>query len=316
MNPAVPLAAAIGVLAVSGCAATAGTADGVIDAAAARVPVGGRIGEPALGETSGLAASPSGDAVLWAINDSGNAAVLYALDTRGSALARVALDADNRDWEALDGGSVDGIPTLLIGDTGDNLRSRREGRVLLVAEPDAISVGVDAPLPVRTLRFRYPDGAHDIESLALADEALWMLDKPALGAGGERRASGVYRIPLSAWRAGDDTVPAVERVGDYLAPSGGLAAGLAASVFGVDLGYPTALDLDAERGHAWVLTYQDVLRYDRQGAESWAQTLAREPASRRRHGLHQAEALTVFGDGAVVYTSEGRDADLQVIDPP
>jgi len=66
---------------------------------------------------------------------------------------------------------------------------------------------------------------------------------------------------------------------------------------------------------AWVLTYEEVQRFDRQGDESWALTLAREPVARHRHGLAQAEALAVTASGLVVYTSEGKGAPLDALPP-
>jgi len=252
---------------------------------------------------------------------------VHALNANGDALGSFAVAARNRDWESLSSGVLDGVATLVIGETGDNLRHHDGAALLLVAEPDlatAPSGAVDGPpLPVRRLAFVYEDGPRDVEALSLAGGAVWLLDKPPLAADGSRRPSGVYRLEPFA-RSGRATAgatpagaaPAVaRRVGEFLAPSGGLIARLAASVAGVDLGYPTGLELDAQRGHAWVLTYRDVLRYDRVGEEPWERTLARAPARRIAHGLAQAEALALDASGAVVVSSEGRAAPLLAIVP-
>ena len=285
-------------------------------------PPDARLGDPALTETSGLTASPAGPGRFWAINDSGNAARVHALNANGDALGSFAVAARNRDWESLSSGVLDGVATLVIGETGDNLRHHEGAALLLVAEPElatAPSGAVDGtPLPVRRLAFVYEDGPRDVEALSLTGGAVWLLDKPPLAADGSRRPSGVYRLePFE--RSGSATAgaaPAVaRRVGEFLAPSGGLIARLAASVAGVDLGYPTGLELDAQRGHAWVLTYRDVLRYDRVGEEPWERTLARAPARRIAHGLAQAEALALDASGAVVVSSEGRAAPLLAIVP-
>jgi len=286
-------------------------------------PPGTRLGDPALTETSGLTASPSGQGVFWAINDGGHAPRLHALDATGQSLGRIDIAAVNRDWEALDGGIIDGVATLIIGETGDNRRRHARSALLLVDEPVPTStpdgVAPREALPVRRIAYRYSDGARDVEAMGLSEGVVWLLDKPPLQADGSRRASGVYRLALGTPRGadpepgdgpGEGRVAVAERVGEFLAPSGGLLARLAATVAGVDLGYPTGLALDASRGHAWVLTYRDVLRYDRRGAESWADTLARAPSRSVPHGLAQAEALALDASGAVVFSSEGRSAPL------
>ena len=282
----------------------------------------GTLGDPGLVETSGLASSPRDALALWAVNDSGAGPVLHALDLEGGPLGRVRIDVDARDWEDLASATLGGVPTLIVADTGDNRRRHDVARLHLVAEPDfptAPDDEVPVPGPYATLVFGYEDGPQDVESVAHADGAFWLLSK-APPANGAPVPAGVYRLDASAEtiaaatdaRArGVEPEPLVARRVATMAPRPrNLAARLALSLAGVDLNHPTALDIDVARGIAWVLTYSEVLRFDRRNDEPWSETLARPGRAVHVHGLAQAEALAATPGGLVVLTSEGRGAAL------
>jgi hypothetical protein len=162
-------------------------------AAAAAYAPAVRVGEitaPELAEISGLAAARVTSGRLWVVNDSGNAAKLYALDMRGGLVASVAVEgAENRDWEDLAAGpGRGGRPALYIGDIGDNDHDRDDLAVYRVPEPRV--TGVEAVAAER-FRFRYPDGRHDAEALAV-DPRSGRVHVVTKGLGGAR----VYRFPL------------------------------------------------------------------------------------------------------------------------
>lgn len=144
----------------------------------------------ALPELSGLAPSQRHPGVLWAINDSGNAPVLYALDTKDCRIrGQHTLSSPNTDWEALASGrNADGEPVLWVGDSGDNLRSRRSVRVLEVPEP---ALGITSGA-ARSHRFTYPGGPRDAEALMAEKDGshLCVIAKSATGP--------LYRIPVRA----------------------------------------------------------------------------------------------------------------------
>jgi hypothetical protein len=131
----------------------------------------GRIAYPELIETSGLVASRRHHGVLWAHNDSGNAAVLFAVGADGAALARYVFPASvtATDWEDI--GLVrgrDGRPDrLVLADIGDNARKRERVRFVFVDEPDPAQDTEDAVLlsTVDVVEARYPDGPHNAEAL-------------------------------------------------------------------------------------------------------------------------------------------------------
>ncbi len=266
-------------------------------------------------ETSGLAVSQADNNHLWAINDSGNDPVIYAMDTSGKALAQLPIEASNRDWEDLDSAFINGVETLIIADTGDNLRRNAWARLWMVTPSPSDALSPSSP---RELRFSYEDGPRDVESVAVAGDALWLISKEAPAAG-TPQAGHVYELPLSVIRDAMTTAPAELPIARYAGvvwkPRPSLTARLALSFANVDLDQATALDIDETRGVAWLLTYLDVRRFDRQGAEPWSRTLSREPAARYSHGLQQAEALAVSNDGVVVYTSEGKFAPIDGLPP-
>jgi hypothetical protein len=121
-----------------------------------------------LTESSGLATSRRQPGILWTHNDSGHAPVLFAVTIAGKLLGRWHLRKTRMtDWEAMDigPGPREGVDYLYIGDIGDNLSRRREITVLRVREPSVRAKSREAA--AETLQFRYPDGPHDAEALAI-----------------------------------------------------------------------------------------------------------------------------------------------------
>lgn len=120
-------------------------------------------------ESSGLAHSRAHPGVFWIHNDSGDSARFFAVDDLGHTLAAYHLDGvDPVDWEdmALGPGPDDG-PWIYLGDIGDNLEDRKQIAVHRLPEPDPrASGGGDLVLAgAEVIRFSYPDGPHDAETL-------------------------------------------------------------------------------------------------------------------------------------------------------
>jgi uncharacterized protein YjiK len=96
---------------------------------------------------------------LWAQEDSGNPPNLILLSHEGNVTKTIPLKgATNRDWEdmALAGDQ------LYVADIGDNNLAYNEYRIYQFTEP---SSSVDAIETYKTIRFKYPDGAHDAEAI-------------------------------------------------------------------------------------------------------------------------------------------------------
>lgn len=140
-------------------------------------------------ESSGVAVSRAHPGVLWTHNDSGDGPYLYATDTSGRDLGSVRVPgADAVDWEDL---ALGPCPRqqgdcLFIGDVGDNFEGRVWVTVYAVPEPDPPRSGGDTLRVTRApavLHFRYPDGAHDVETLYVSplDGTVFLVTKGRSG---------------------------------------------------------------------------------------------------------------------------------------
>lgn len=164
----------------------------------------GTVSSPAITEASGLASSWLDDDTWWITNDSGDSARIFAVDGRGQLIATVRLvGAEARDWESLAiGPPVHGSsPSVYVGDTGNNQvlsnpsKARDTLRVYRFPEPVLRSGGDPQVLSVRveTLRFRFPDGPHDVEAMIVDPDSgdLLFVTKDWSFSG----VAGLYRAP-------------------------------------------------------------------------------------------------------------------------
>ncbi|MGH9284808.1 MAG: hypothetical protein ACRD0M_03915, partial [Acidimicrobiales bacterium] len=161
----------------------------------------GDLGDPAVKESSGLAASRRNPGRLWTHNDSGDGPLVYCLERSGASCGVWRVEGARAvDWEdmAAGPGPVAGEPYLYLGDIGDNARARNEVVVYRVAEPEVPLRGGQgtkarpaAAGPGEALRLRYPDGPHDAEALLVhpASGDLYIVAKELFG------PAGVYRAP-------------------------------------------------------------------------------------------------------------------------
>jgi hypothetical protein len=128
------------------------------------------LADPAIDESSGIAASWRNRGLYWTHNDSGNPPDIYLFDPSGHSRGtwHVA-GAQNRDWEdiAIGPGPVAARSYLYIGDIGDNGVRRKEIAIYRVPEPAAGSGGVATTERAVKIRLRYPDGPHDAEALVV-----------------------------------------------------------------------------------------------------------------------------------------------------
>jgi hypothetical protein len=132
-----------------------------------------RLSDPQITEASGLGVGIRSPGVLYVQNDSGDRARFFALDAAsGATLAVLSVPgAVNHDWEDLAvARDAAGVPSVWLADTGDNSAARSEVQVYRVDEPRLVAgttVGERSTAPAQVWRLRYPDGAHDTESMAV-----------------------------------------------------------------------------------------------------------------------------------------------------
>jgi hypothetical protein len=156
-----------------------------------------------LPEASGVAVSRRVPGRLWTHNDSGQP-VLFMLDALGAVTGRLQLSgATVVDWEAVSSGACPSGSCLYVGDIGDNNAARDLITVYRLTEPG------DPPpstAVVDVFHARYPDGAHDAETLLVTpDGGLYIVTKGSTG------PVALYRFPLEP--RSDGRVVQLEQIG-------------------------------------------------------------------------------------------------------
>ncbi len=134
--------------------------------------------DPQILEASGLAICRTVKNSVWMHNDSGDVPRLFLVGLEGATIGIVNVKGVTAfDWEDVCSFEINGESWLLVGDIGDNARQRGVTtpicQLLLLKEPKldaststttASEVSIDV---VRTIKFEFPDGLHDCESLAV-----------------------------------------------------------------------------------------------------------------------------------------------------
>jgi len=274
---------------------------------------------PELIENSAAAMSFGQPGVFFTINDSGNDPLLFALDTTGAdrGVWRVQ-GATNVDWEAASvgpcGGSRAVVPAVAmpdecvyIGDTGDNSEKRTSRVIYRVPEPRAQRAGFTGDVAAEGLRYRYPDGAHDVEAMYVPPNGyIYLITKrPHRDATGRLRPALVFALPPDAW---GKPGPVVAQLVDSLPIVPGSAP----------LRYITDAALAPDEHALAVRTYAQIF------------TFAIDPGTGRvRGGIPPAvcnivaldvwpgEGITWVGRGStLLLTSEGRTSPMQIVECP
>jgi hypothetical protein len=145
---------------------------------------------PQLPEGSGIAASQQSPGRFWTHNDSG-APVLFALDAKGAVVGQIRVaGAKVGDWEAVAVGPCPSGSCIYVGDIGDNDADRREVLIHRFPEPaDSSATATGAEL----FRVRYPDGAHNAETLLVTPKADVLIVTK-----GDTGTVRLYRLPADA----------------------------------------------------------------------------------------------------------------------
>lgn len=217
-------------------------------------------------ESSGIALSRRQPDAVWIHNDSGDRARLFLVGLDGQTRGVVRLNGVRTfDWEDMCAFTAEGTPWLLVGDVGDNARSRslsgdkgpsQPCRLLLFPEPEMKGAAEQEAEAATVIPFEYEDGPRNCESVAVDAERgeILLVSKTKLGAGD---VTGVYRMPLTL-AAGTATATA-RRIG----------------TFGIDMA--TALDISPDGRRMAVLAPGGALCVERGEGESWEEALKRPP---------------------------------------
>lgn len=202
----------------------------------------GRVDTP-IDEDSGLAISRKFPNRLYHTNDSGDSGRFFITDFSGGAIQIVNIEGfQPLDTEDLAMGPCGSQDCLFVGDIGDNNRLRKTIEMVVIEERTKFAAQV---APRYRVRLRYPDKAHDAESLAVhPDGTVFILTK------GE--VPQLFRLRKDQWMNSTGDVQTLERVtGIDFEKLGGPAAA-------IDGRLPTAMDISADGKHILVLTYRNV----------------------------------------------------------
>lgn len=252
----------------------------------------GQVDDPALAESSGLAASRRNPGLLWTHNDSGDEARIYCLTAEGGRCGTWDVTgARARDWEdmAAGPGPVEGRSYLYLGDIGDNNKNQPQVVVYRVLEPEAPgpSEGRAATAPAERLVLRYEDGPRDAEALLVHPTTgdLYVISKAVSG-------TAVYRAP-----AGTSTL---KRIAGFRLGFGELVTGG---------------DIAPDRTRVAVATYYQAYELTLPaGAAAFDEIWVGEPRPVALAARAQGEAIAYRLDGrALVTTSEGSPFPLHQV---
>jgi hypothetical protein len=181
----------------------------------------GRIGSPAITESSGLAASRRHPGVFWTHNDKGSKPRLFAITREGNLLAQFKIEGVKiADWEDI---AIDDEGRLYLGDIGNNEGKRSDVEIYGVDEPDPTSTRGTLQ-PNRIWRLQYPVKPFDAESLFVHQGAGYVISKVtkdrqaeiyrfALEDSGPRTLESTAKLPITSPVTGADISPDGKRIG-------------------------------------------------------------------------------------------------------
>jgi hypothetical protein len=258
--------------------------------------------DTAITETSGIEYGVLNPSITWTHNDSGDTARVFAVNASGVTQRRYTLSgATALDWEdiGIGAGPVAGTPYLYVADIGDNAVARSEVVVYRVPEPAVVAGSTAVTLTgVQALHLKYPDGAHNAESL-LVDPATGALTVVAKTANGGPAV--VYAAPAGLT---DGSLTTMTAVAILQLPAG-------------DTNLVTGGDVSADGTEVAIRTYANVLVWHRDPAQPVASAFATLPCTGPVPNEVQGEAIAFRPDGRGYATiSEGTRPTLHRYDAP
>ncbi|NJO01603.1 MAG: hypothetical protein HC880_07865 [Bacteroidia bacterium] len=250
----------------------------------------GLIDDQALVEASGLAYSRQMPGKLWAHNDSGDESRLFLLNEQGKVQGTLSLPGiEARDWEdmALGPGPQPGVNYLYIGEIGDNKAQYSTKTIYRLPEPDL--AGEKASFQkkadkqqIESIRFRYPDGNRDAESL--------MIDPLARDLFVVSKREDSVRVYRAAFPQATNKVITLEKVGQ------------------LHFTKATAGDISADGQKILIKNYANLYYWQRKPGESVADALKRPPVRLPYTREPQGEAVAWQPDATAFFTlSEERE---------
>jgi len=259
----------------------------------------GRITNPDITESSGIAASKCSPNVYWTHNDSGDDAFIFAVNAKGETLGTWKVTgAQNQDWEDIaEFKDSKGKCFVYIGEIGDNNQKRAEHLIYRISEPQVRTEDSGTTRssprqtePAETLRFRYPDSIHDAETLLVHPRSgeIYVLSKRLNGPAGVYHLKPAFGSTITAVKITDLAVPAIPN------------------------GYVTGGDISPDGKRMIICDYTGGYEYtlpvgDENFDDIWKQQAEIVDLGERKQG----EGICYSADGNTLYaTSEGKSSPL------
>lgn len=162
-----------------------------------------------LGEVSGICRSVLHTGIYWVHNDSGNAPIFFATNENGDDIASFRLNIKPVDTEDCSSGMINGVPTLILGDFGDNGCKRGTYRIFVFTEPSDLTA--KTVLEPKVITYKYPDNkCRNCEACALMpDGTITVVTKSY-----PLKSGPTIRYTIKSWLSGHDTTT-VTKVCEY-----------------------------------------------------------------------------------------------------
>ena len=267
----------------------------------------GRLESRRLIEASGIQAGANGAFFLH--NDDGT--LLFFADASGRDLgSRTVADAKSRDWEDITRVPGPDGPLLVIGDIGDNRQVRGRVSLYFLPEPELTNPTAEVRVEHR-LRFSYPDGPRDVESMAYDPDGgrILLLSK-------RDQPPRLYALPLelALWQH--------ELVAEFLGEVPGFRPPTRGDILrnprrGLWVSQPTGMDISPDGRMAAVITYRSLYLFRREATESWVEAFGKPPEEFIGPPGSHDEAVSFSLDGRSIFVAaEGQRAPLFRLDLP
>lgn len=246
------------------------------------------IDNPVLEEMSGLAFSKNHPDKFYTHTDSGGEVAVYVLDSMGKEIGKIVLeDVENRDWEDIAvGPGPKGKSYVYVAEIGDNAAVHKSVKILRFPEPEKF--GQKIILKPEVLKFEYPDGPMDAESLFV---------DPISG-----------DLFVVSKRDGQNTLFCLKS-DDF-----GKKDVLAEEMGKLPFTSATAADISQDGSRILIKNYFKIYYWERAKGESVPQALSRVPKELPYVSEPQGEAIGFQPDGRAFYTiSEKRFNILPIL---
>ena len=227
-------------------------------------------------EASGLARSTTTPGLFFVVDDATGTDMVAAIDAAGKVVSRIRVDGmDAGNAEALSVARCGAGSCLYVGDIGDNAAARDDITVYRMPEP----ARGDTSATAEAWPYRYPDGAHNAESMIADGDRIVIITKPDEG----KAAHRIYTGPAGGGEL------ALVRTFRPPAPEHPLQSAFTGTV---------ATDASFDGHRVLLLTYDQVISYrapagpaDPADFPTWPHEELPMP------GLDQAEGITGLADG-------------------